>query len=136
MDAHGGYVARFLPVRATDGLPHLSGCEKLRQDICTTHAPTPGLCPAHERTAQAHIAAAPNPFTTETRLTLHLPAPLPVPGELLLYDALGRLTDRLPLAAGPAGVRYLTWRPGALVAPGVYYGRSPATGRPVVVRRL
>lgn len=87
--------------------------------------------PGHQR-----VTAAPNPFTDETRLTLNLTAPLAAPSELLLYDQLGRLVDRLPVAAGPAGKRTLTWRPLAHVAPGLYYGRGPAGESSVVVRRL
>ncbi len=86
--------------------------------------------------AHARATAAPNPFADETHLNLELAAPLPHATALLLYDGLGRLVDRLPVAAGPAGVRRLTWRPHAAVAAGLYYGRCPAIKGALVVRRL
>lgn len=83
---------------------------------------------------QERTTAAPNPFHQETRLTLHLSEPLAAPAELVIFDALGRAIDRLPLAAGPGGERRLTWRPAARVLPGIYYGRGPGGVR-LTVRR-
>ncbi|HYE80438.1 MAG TPA: T9SS type A sorting domain-containing protein, partial [bacterium] len=82
--------------------------------------------------AQPRATAYPNPFTTETRLTL--PGGITrQPTEVLITDALGRLVDRLSV---PAGEHTLIWRPRADVRPGLYYARVPGFRHTIALSRL
>lgn len=67
--------------------------------------------------AALRSTVAPNPFTTEARLTL---APGSTVREVLITDALGRVIERLPVTAGQ---RTLTWRPTSTLPAGLYYVR-------------
>lgn len=89
-----------------------------------------GLAP--DRNAPA-MPAAPNPFTTEARLTIRINKSANPASAVMIYDAAGRLVDQLPVPAGSAGERQLVWRPRADLKVGLYLARyADAAGRQTV----
>lgn len=85
------------------------------------------------RPSTAMLAAAPNPFRDQVRLTL--PGPARVGDRLTLTDVAGRVVRQITVGgAGLApGARMWDWdgrdRAGAPVAPGVYFVRYDSEGR-------
>ncbi len=74
------------------------------------------------------LAALPNPFHPDVRLTYSLPEPAEV--ELEIFDAAGRKVCGLASGRQAAGEHRLSWRPGdaggAVAGSGVYYCRLSA----------
>lgn len=67
-------------------------------------------------------SAYPNPFTDEVRFTLARPA---AAAAVEVVDQLGRVVERLPVAAGTSPEVTLTWHPNAALPAGVYLARFP-----------
>lgn len=76
-----------------------------------------------DQAKQLVSTAYPNPFTDEVRFTLARPASAAAAVEVV--DQLGRVVERLPVAAGTGSEVTLTWRPTAALPAGVYLARFP-----------
>lgn len=81
--------------------------------------------------ASRELAIYPNPFTSSTSVSFHVPAEAG-PVSVCLYDAAGRLVRTLAREAMPSGPRVLTWDgkddDGRRVATGVYFCRVEVPG--------
>lgn len=114
--------AMYLGARGIACPVALKACYPIQISVA---APRPAGLPADLKAQRP--AATPNPFTSEAQLTL---APSASVRELLITDAVGRLVDRLPVAAGQ---RTLLWRPASTLPLGLYYARC--AGEPAVALR-
>jgi hypothetical protein len=70
---------------------------------------------------RVQLSAYPTPFTDEVRFAL--PRPRAAASQVLVFDQVGRLVDRLPVPAATAAEAQLTWTPAARLPAGIYSAR-------------
>ncbi len=82
-------------------------------------------------TPRQPLLAAPNPFSTSTRLTVAAPAP-GTPAHVRIYDLTGRLIDQLTVSSTGA----VDWHAPATLPAGAYVARYTSARGPQTVRLL
>ncbi|OON67791.1 hypothetical protein B0919_16530 [Hymenobacter sp. CRA2] len=116
-----------IPVRVEDNACPIKGVQyRILVLSATRTGQTTAVAAGKGRTV---LSGYPNPFTD--RVTFSLPRQSAAANTVLVLDQLGRVVDRLPVAAGASPDATLTWAPAASVPAGVYSVRF-ADGRHTV----
>lgn len=130
-----GNESGFSTAKRFDSKENVTAAVRPKLTIHYTQSPTGvGATPV----AAMRLAASPNPFGGSTTLRFELDGAQPV--TLAVYDARGRMVQRIASGPRAAGTHEAAWHGtderGARVASGVYFARLESPGRAAVTRRV
>ncbi|RTQ49739.1 hypothetical protein EJV47_13080 [Hymenobacter gummosus] len=107
-----------IPVKVEDNACPIKGAQYY---VLVLQALPRNVTATHTAAKRQQLTAYPTPFTDEVRFAL--PRPKAGAAQVLVFDQVGRLVDRLAVPAAAGTEAQLTWTPAASVPAGIYSAR-------------